>query len=175
MADPADAPQAQRLYTETFADLPVFSFAGMIVKARVVDVHDGDTITIVFFFRGLPIKHHLRMLGYDSPEMRPALATPDRDLHKAAAECAKRHLASLVLNKVVLVSFCREEKFGRLMGNVYLDSHHPLTAAGSSLGGEAECANAAMVSRGYGKRYDGKKKKEGFSRPELEAIIAKPQ
>ena len=173
MAEIDDAPQAQRLYTETFTDLPVFSFAGMIVKARVVDVHDGDTITIVFFFRGLPIKYHIRMLGYDSPEMRPTLATSDRDLHKAAAECAKRHLESMILNKVVLVGFCKEEKFGRLMGNVYLDSHHPFTPTGSL--GESECANAAMISRGYGKRYDGKKKKEGFSKIELESIIAKSQ
>ena len=59
------------LLNQSFSDLEKFTYAGLLTKAKVVDVYDGDTITIVFYHNGQPIKDSFRMLGYDSPEMKP--------------------------------------------------------------------------------------------------------
>ncbi len=47
------------------------NFAGKKFKCKVVNVYDGDTCTVVFRHRGKLEQHSVRMLGYDSPEMKP--------------------------------------------------------------------------------------------------------
>lgn len=41
-----------------------------IILAKVCDVHDGDTITILTTVNGYPIKTHIRIVGIDTPEIR---------------------------------------------------------------------------------------------------------
>ena len=55
-----------------------FSFDGKKITAKVVDIYDGDTITVVFRDGGRLIKHRVRLIGYDSPEMKPLLSHPNR-------------------------------------------------------------------------------------------------
>lgn len=43
---------------------------GVQCDAKVVDVHDGDTVKLVIFYRGAPTKFTCRMMGYDSPELK---------------------------------------------------------------------------------------------------------
>ena len=51
-------------------DLELYKLKGNF-RAKVVDVYDGDTVTIVIFNKCGFEKHKLRMYGYDSPEMKP--------------------------------------------------------------------------------------------------------
>ena len=61
--------------------LELYSLQGNF-RAKVVDVYDGDTITIVIFNKFSFEKHKLRMYGYDSPEMKPKLNKENRDIER---------------------------------------------------------------------------------------------
>ena len=140
-----------------FDDLQLFTFNNQLHQAKVVDVYDGDTITIVIIFRGEQSKYKFRMLGYDSPEMKPRLNIENRDLHIQAASVAKKFLKQY-LNKIIWIKFTKEDKYGRLMGNVYEDSKLE------------SCINQKMISKGLGKEYDGGKKSQ-FTQQELTNIV----
>ncbi len=126
-----------------FDSVAYFSFAGLQSDAKVVNVYDGDTLTIGFYYNNAPIKLKLRMEGYDSPEIKPLKSIPDHDLHKSCGLYAKTRLESLVYGKIVRVHVNdgKNDKYGRLLGKIYLHS--------------GECVNDIMMSEGYGKPYNG--------------------
>lgn len=137
-----------------------------MTKARVVDVYDGDTVTIVFYFQDHPIKDSFRMLGYDSPEMKPLKTIPNRDLHIQAARVARKYLHDTIIDQIVWVHFVQEEKYGRLMGELFMiDPHHP-----NYFTGKEKSINATMIQKGFGKPYNGGHK-EDFTVSELEHIL----
>ena len=92
---------------------------GIKTYARVVDVYDGDTITIVMKHNKKLCKFKVRMYGYDAPEMKPSLSNPNREREKEAAINAKNQLSSLILNKIVILECLQFDKYGRLLGNIY--------------------------------------------------------
>jgi endonuclease YncB( thermonuclease family) len=49
---------------------PFLSLDGIVTKARVVSVYDGDTLTLVVPFKGDFYKVNCRMLGIDTCEMK---------------------------------------------------------------------------------------------------------
>lgn len=156
------------LTTQTFENLPKFTFNGLVTKAKVVDIYDGDTITIVFYYNNQPIKDSFRMLGYDSPEMKPLKSIDNRELHIEAAKCAKLHLSKLILNRLVWVCFCQEEKYGRLMGEIYLiGSDTDQQMIGNELN-----VNKHMIDEGYGKTYEGGHKSD-YSQQDLLSIVSR--
>jgi hypothetical protein len=57
--------------------VPLFHFGTKPFKARVVDVYDGDTCTILFKYHGINVKHKIRLYGYDSPEIKPRKDVPN--------------------------------------------------------------------------------------------------
>lgn len=123
--------------------VPFFTFENKTIYVKVVDAYDGDTCTIIFKYNNEYVKYKLRMYGYNSPEMRPRLNLPNRVEIKRLAKIAKEKLRSLVLNKIVKIEFTEEEKYGRLMGTMFLDNIN---------------INKLMVDEGYGKPYFGGKK-----------------
>jgi hypothetical protein len=52
---------------------PCLSLNGIVTKARVVSVYDGDTLTLVLPFKGDFYKVNCRMLGIDTCEMKSKL------------------------------------------------------------------------------------------------------
>ncbi len=55
------------------ANTPVFSFGGARLVARLLDVHDGDTVTVAAeVYPGRVCQLHLRLLGLDAPEVSVA-------------------------------------------------------------------------------------------------------
>ena len=88
-------------------------------RAKVVDVYDGDTITIIIINKCGFEKHKLRLYGIDTPEMKPLLSDPNRDEIKQKALESKTKLSELILNKIITVELMGTEKYGRLLGNVY--------------------------------------------------------
>jgi len=75
--------------------------------AKVVKVHDGDTITLNTDFRDFNFP--LRVLGIDAPEMN------------AGGETARDWLKSRILDetvKVIIDQYQRVGKYGRLLGRV---------------------------------------------------------
>lgn len=147
------------LYDIKFDDIPYFSFENIFTQCKVVNVYDGDTISIIFYYNDKPIKVHFRMFGYDCPEMKPNKTLANRDLHIKCANIAKEVLEKKILNKICWVKFCKEEKYGRTMGYIYLDNNNLNNSV-----------NKWMIHNGYGKEYFGNKK-EDFSENELNNII----
>ncbi len=109
-----------------------------IFSAKVLDVYDGDTITISFFLGSSIYKKNLRINNLDTPEIR----TKNIEEKTKGLE-ARDYLKKMILNKIVKIDCKGWDKYGRILGNVSYDkidiSEH-------------------MISKGYGYAYDGGKK-----------------
>jgi endonuclease YncB( thermonuclease family) len=165
-----DAPHRSDLMKGDFDDLKKFTFDGQLVQARVTDIYDGDTVTIVFYHGDDVVKYSFRMLGYDAPEIKPKKGTPNIDLHKQAAAVARDKLEERIesSSNMVWIKFTKEEKYGRLMGHMYLVRRW----GKRKFNGSETCLNDWMVEEGYGKPYDGGKKQD-FTKKDLQAIMDK--
>lgn len=125
------------------------SFDGLVVEAKVVDVYDGDTLTVKFIYRGEITQSKVRMLGYDSPEMKPKKLGRTKDSlerEKKAAIAARNRLRDLCQDLVV-VKFGLNDKYGRPLGTLH------------TLDGKL-CINNIMLDEGHGYSYDGKTKQQ---------------
>ncbi len=71
---------------------PALSLSGLDTLARVVSVHDGDTLTAVVPFAGSYYRFQVRLEGIDTCELR-STANANREL----AQRARLHLSRLVL------------------------------------------------------------------------------
>lgn len=78
---------------------------GHRISARVVSVHDGDTITILD-----EVEHKIRLAGIDAPEIGQEFGS-----------ASKRNLSSLILNKSVTVLTNKTDRNGRIVGKVLSD------------------------------------------------------
>jgi endonuclease YncB( thermonuclease family) len=157
------------LKSQSFNELEKFTFKGLLTKAKIVSVYDGDTVTLVFYYHDQPIKDSFRLAGYDAPEIKPAKTLPDRELHIKAGHHVRDYLCNLIEGAIVWVSFCQEEKYGRLMGDLYLvNITHP-----DHFEGDEIHVNRLMIKKGYGKPYDGGRKSP-FTPEELALIVSEP-
>ena len=102
-------------------NVKLFSFNDQKIKAKIVRVYDGDTCWAVFYYKNEPIKLKVRLYGYDSPEMKPPLNKPFRDLEIEKAILAKSQLEHLVLNKIVELNCFGWDKYGRLLANIIVN------------------------------------------------------
>lgn len=75
-------------------------------KARVIDVYDGDTCTVIALHHGVPTKFRLRLMEINAPEVRGGTAES-----KEAGRLAKEFLANLILGKIVDVIVVENRKF----------------------------------------------------------------
>lgn len=111
-----------------------FSFKGKEFLAKVVECVDGDTITVIFKYDEY-YKFRIRMLGYNSPELKPKLDSLERDEVIKNATIAKEHISNLILNKIVKVICDDFDSFGRILATVYIDDMN---------------INQHMLENGYG-------------------------
>lgn len=88
--------------------------------ALVTRVLDGDTLEAqVYITPRLQFTTHLRLLGVDTPELH------DKDpVQKARAKEAQAYTAQKVLVKQILVHWCGEDSFGRVLAEVYVGSEN---------------------------------------------------
>jgi len=90
-----------------FLFFAVFSASATnLLQGRVVSVADGDTITIL---DASNTQHKIRLQGIDAPEKAQAFG-----------EKSKQALHALVHSKTVEVSFTKNDKYGRIVGKVFL-------------------------------------------------------
>lgn len=103
-------------------DTTVFTIP--IKGGRVIKVYDGDTITIA---SKLPIekspiyRFSVRLNGIDTPEMKGSNIT---DEEKTASKQAQEFVSKLVLNKYVRLENIKNEKYGRILADVYIGDIH---------------------------------------------------
>jgi len=76
------------------------------LSGRVVKVADGDTITVLV----TNVQHKIRLNRIDAPEKGQAFGNVSR-----------QHLASFVAGKDIEVEWEKKDKYGRLLGTVWVD------------------------------------------------------
>jgi micrococcal nuclease len=109
-----------------------------IKYGKVVKVYDGDTITIAGY---LPIpnsplyRFSVRLNGIDTPEIK-GKTRAEKDL----ALAAKNALSEFILEKVIELRNISNEKYGRILADVYLGGTH---------------VNEWMIDNKYALRYSG--------------------
>ena len=82
------------------------SWADVLI-GKVVGLADGDTVTVLDEQKQ---QHKIRLAGIDAPERK-----------QPYADASRKHLASLVFGKTVEVRFHKKDRYGRLVGTVYLE------------------------------------------------------
>lgn len=133
----------QILQNQSLDNTKKFTLVGNSMYVRVVDVYDGDTITVIFRFGNCFYNKKCRIYGIDTPEIR----TKNSDEKKAGFE-AKEYLKSLVLGKVLWAAFDKEDKYGRLLATLWFDKD------------STESIDKIMIRAGHGYSYYGKTKQE---------------
>jgi endonuclease YncB( thermonuclease family) len=119
-----------------YNDTEAFTFP--IDYGKVIKVYDGDTITICskLPYDDSPIyRFQVRLAGIDSPEIKS-----HTDTEKQKAIEARDALSSLIMGKFVSLKNVKNEKFGRILADVFCRGIH---------------VNEWMLIHNYAVRYDG--------------------
>jgi len=123
------------LESATFENTPPFTLAGTTIRARVLDVYDGDTMTVALPWKGSCYRFKLRLLGINAEEIRGvdaetkvrALQARDRILElvtggefKPSAKCTRKVCRHALAHKPYLVTVqCNDfDKYGRVLARV---------------------------------------------------------
>lgn len=128
----------------------LFSMNNEVHLTKVVKCYDGDTIHCIFKHNGKYTTFHVRMYGYDSPEMKPSILITEekRKQIKENAFLAKKRLEELILNKNVYL-FCMEfDKYDRLLGKIKSNLN------------DKQYINDLMIKEGHGYAYYGGTKED---------------
>src|SRR5690606_3699107 len=83
---------------------------GQIIDAKLVDVHDGDTVKVVVLYGEVPFKITIRILGVDTPEITRGRGRLPEE-HDAAVK-ARDYLRNLLSTPLIKVKFHDWDKFG---------------------------------------------------------------
>lgn len=113
-------------------------FMPPIESGQVIKVYDGDTITIAtrLPYKDSPLyRFPIRLKGIDTAEIKSK-----NENEKKHAIVARDALSEFILHKTVVVKNIENEKYGRVLADVYL--------------GEV-CINEWMIEKGYAVKYDG--------------------
>ena len=125
-------------------------FIPPIESGQVIKVYDGDTITIAtrLSYKDSPLyRFPIRLKGIDSAEIKSKNVN-----EKMHAKIARDALSELILHKTVIIKNIENEKYGRILADVYLDEI---------------CLNEWMIEKGYAVKYDGGTKQIPISWTEL--------
>jgi endonuclease YncB( thermonuclease family) len=113
-----------------FIAIPAICFAGQF---KVIRVTDGDTIKVTGNGKNMTI----RLVGIDAPETSKGKNQPGQPFSRKSTQ----YLANLVLNKSVAVKSYGTDRYGRILGDVFVDRKN---------------VNLEMVKAGLAEVYRGK-------------------
>jgi len=99
----------------TYKDCKIF--VPQITQGKIIKCYDGDTVTIATVYNGELVRFSIRMLGYDTAEMRSK-----NPVEKACAKAAQQDISSKIMNKMVKVEKNEGyDKYGRLLLELSID------------------------------------------------------
>lgn len=150
-------------------DMKEYTLDGVKTWGKVVDMYDGDTCRIILVHNGELQKFTCRLVGVDTPEMKPLLNKEHRDQEILNAHKCRNRLLQLVTNcqilaldtvmkkpeckklldintKLIMVKCGEFDKYGRLLVTLFPGEHDQVSA------------NQILISENYAKSYDGGKK-----------------
>jgi len=132
--------EEKSLELASLENTPEFCLNGMKCNCKVLDIYDGDTITLAFIFHNNIYKKRCRIEGVDCAEIK----SKNKEEKEIANKC-KKFLTELVLNKLVFVEFSsKNDKYGRLLAKIYLLNGESLTDI--------------LINSNFGYAYNGKTK-----------------
>ena len=123
--------------------VPEFSLQGKECYARVVDIYDGDTLTIILPFNDSYHRFAVRLLGIDTPEMKSKLVDNKKKAIRARNTVMQWVLPNKIINleepytrkqiqemlasevSLIWVKCDIFEKYGRLMIEAFSDFQSP--------------------------------------------------
>jgi micrococcal nuclease len=117
-----------------------FTLDGMIFQAKIVDVHDGDTVKAVFKIFDKYYKWNCRIAHVDTPELRT-----DNVEEKERAIFVRDKVRELILNKIVTLQCLTFDKYGRLLAEIVVP-------------GTNVRLHEWLISNKYANPYEGKTK-----------------
>lgn len=116
----------------------------------VVDVYDGDTITILCYEKNndaIPVEVKVRLYGIDAPEKK----SRDKD-EKEHAKLARNRLCELILHKLIILDVKPDkDQYGRLICELFKRDKET---------GNAINVNKLLIEEGHARPYDGGHKEE---------------
>jgi len=139
-----------------------FSLKDKEFVGKVVDVYDGDTCKVVFYFDNKLVKFTCRLYGINCPEIKPSKTMENREDEIQRAKHARNKLVSLccncekvddsnykevIHNNVNLVKIkCRDwDKYGRLL--IDIQEHK------EEINEKVLCFNDLLLEGGFAKKY----------------------
>ena len=156
----------------TTKDIPEFNLIDNIKICKVISVYDGDTIKVCFYHNGIINKWNIRLIGLDTPELRPSRKLPNREEEIKKAKESRDYLKSILLtnneSKLFYLKCYDFDKYGRLLGEIF--NYQPIlfdatntTTNNTQIGGSTSILhplsiNTLMITKKYAKYYDGGKR-----------------
>lgn len=142
-----------------------FSLNNINTKGKIVEVYDGDTCKIALIVNNVIQKFNCRLIGLDTPEMKPSINKANRDDEIKAAYKSRNRLIQLCTsctcnldepikkkecqqlldlnNKIVNIKCHEFDKYGRLLVSIYNNNT------------DSKSVNTILVDEGFAKSYDG--------------------
>lgn len=118
-------------------------FQDLELETYCYNVHDTDTISILFKYKDEIIKYNIRIAGIDAPELHSEILN-EKEL------CIKgtTYLKNLILNKILKVKIKKTDKYGRLLADLYTLDLYPNNIY----------INRDLIDKGYCREYNGEAK-----------------
>ena len=127
-----------KIYLEHIEYNDTRAFIPPIMYAKVIKVYDGDTFTLAGHlpYDGSPLyRFSVRLNGIDCAEIKGKT-----EEEKECAIRARKELDELILGKTVTLLNVKNEKYGRILADVYVGDVH---------------VNGYMIEKGLAVEYDG--------------------
>jgi len=112
--------QANELQKQT-NDTELFSLNGKSFIAKVIDVYDGDTITVIFKLYGKYYSWKCRIMHVDTPEIKKR-TKPTTEEEKIKNENEKKRaiiirdiMREKLLNKIIFIKCNKYDLYGRIL------------------------------------------------------------
>lgn len=150
----------KKLLQSSVENAPLFSLNGLKIKAKVIDIYDGDTITVAININNDIKSFKCRLYGIDTPELKGHQSEYGIRGRNKLIEWITNGKTVLNCNNIYtrdnIKNICKEnkelitiecgpfEKYGRLLVTIY-------TKDGTNL-------NQQLLNHGFAKPYFGKTK-----------------
>ena len=105
-----------------------------------MNIQPSESMNIVYM-PSMIYQFRVRMYGYNTEEIRQPKDEPEREEKKVRAIQQRDWVSNHILGKMVLLECLGYDKYGRILGKVYLDNE------------KSQCINDIIVSTGNAVAY----------------------
>lgn len=110
----------QKINVENATDVP---YKNKLIKAKIIDIHDGDTIKVIILLGHEPFKFSIRVNGIDAPEVSRC-----ENWEKEAGLKVRDYVRSIIKGEIITIKLTSLDKYGgRYIGDVYLTKNLTLS------------------------------------------------